>query len=245
MATYQITRYIRPIEEVAEDLVGRARVPTHPWPAQVRADEVERIFSNIHSLDRDEWAEAFSAVARPYEEQARQAEAAGNAAAAQENYQRAYAYYRMGRYPAPNSPGKRVVYDRSVEMFLKAAQYLDPPLERVVMPFHGRPGEGDAVVGYLRRPASPGRTPIIARWGGIDSFKEEWNAASILARNLAMLALDMPGVGMAPIAGSEDAERMFDAVFDWIATRPDLDADRVGIIGGSTGGYWATKLAHT
>jgi pimeloyl-ACP methyl ester carboxylesterase len=60
-----------------------------------------------------------------------------------------------------------------------------------------------------------------------------------------MLAIDMPGVGEAPVAGSEDAERMFDAVFDWIEQRPDLDGTRVGIIGGSTGGYWASKLAHT
>jgi hypothetical protein len=245
MAAYQISRYIRSIEDVREDLVGRARVPTHPWPPQVQADEVERIFANIHSLDRDEWAEAFCAVARPYEERARAAEADGDARAAQESYQRAYAYYRMARYPAPNSPGKRSAYDRSVETFLAAARYLDPPLERVVMPFQGRPGEGDTVIGYFRRPTGQERVPIVVRWGGIDSFKEEWNAASILARNLAMLAIDMPGVGHAPIPGSEDAERMFDAVFDWIATRPDLDASRVGIIGGSTGGYWAAKLAHT
>jgi dienelactone hydrolase len=211
----------------------------------VQADEVERIFGNIHSLDRDEWAAAFSAVAAPYAEQARAAEVAGDAAAAQQSYLRAYAYYRMARYPAPNSPGKRVAYERSVDMYLAAAQYLDPPLERVVMPFHRRAGEGDAVVGYLRRPAGQEKPPVIVRWGGIDSFKEEWNAATILARNLAMLAIDMPGVGAAPIPGSEDAERLFDAVFDWIASRPDLDADRIGIIGGSTGGYWAAKLAHT
>src|SRR5438105_4590431 len=133
MAAYTITRYVRPIEEVRADLVERARMPTHPRPPYVQANEVERIFGNIHTLDRDEWAAAFCAVARPYEEQARAAEAAGDAKAAQENFLRAYAYYRMGRYPAPNSPGKREAYDKSVETFLAAARYLDPPLERVVM----------------------------------------------------------------------------------------------------------------
>ena len=62
---------------------------------------------------------------------------------------------------------------------------------------------------------------------------------------MAALLIDMPGVGDAPLPGSEDAERMWDAVFDWIATRKDLDASRVGIWGGSTGGYWGAKLAHT
>ena len=245
MAAYHITRYIRPIEEVRADLVARARIPTHPWPPHVQADEVERIFASLTSLDRDEWAEAFYAVARPYEAAAAEAEAAEDRDAAQANYQRAYSYYRMARYPAPNSRGKLIAYRKSIETFLKAAAYLSPPLERVEMPFQGRAGEGAAVIGYLRRPPDSERPPVVVRWGGIDTFKEEWNASSILARGLAMLAIDMPGVGQAPIAGGEDAERMFDAVFDWIAARPDLDANRVGIIGGSTGGYWATKLAHT
>jgi predicted esterase len=34
-------------------------------------------------------------------------------------------------------------------------------------------------------------------------------------------------------------------VFDYLASRSDLDADRVALHGGSTGGYWATKVAHT
>jgi pimeloyl-ACP methyl ester carboxylesterase len=62
---------------------------------------------------------------------------------------------------------------------------------------------------------------------------------------MAALALDMPGVGDAPIDGSPDAERMWDAVFDWVERRDDLDPQRVAIHGASTGGYWATKLAHT
>lgn len=244
MTTTHITRYVRPIEDVREDLVARARVPAHPWPPYAEGGVAERIFANIHSLDRDEWAEAFAAEARPFEKAAEAAEAAGDKAAARDNYQRAYCYYRMARYPAPNSRAKLAAYKRSVETYINAARYLDPPLERVVMPFQGRPGENDMIVGYLRRPPSRTDTPVVVRWGGIDSFKEEWSAAPLLERGLAMLAIDMPGVGQAPIAGSEDAERMFGAVFDWIATRPDLDASRVGIIGGSTGGYWATKAAH-
>ena len=46
----------------------------------------------------------------------------------------------------------------------------------------------------------------------------------------------MPGVADAPLAGSEDAERLWDALFDWIASRPDLDAERIAVLGGSTGG---------
>src|SRR5205807_4877252 len=125
-----------------------------------------------------------------------------------------YGYYRAGRYPAPNSPGKRRAYLKCMENYLAAARYFDPPLERVVMPFQGRPGEGEDVVGYLRKPAESGPFPVLVAWGGIDGFKEERRTEAYLARGIASLAIDMPGVGEAPIPGSEDAERMFDAAFD-------------------------------
>ena len=104
MSASSITRYVRPIEEVRDDLVARGRVPSHPWPPYVQADEVESIFTNIHSLDRDEWARAFCAVAAPYEERAHAAEAAGDAPAARDSYRRAYAYYRMGATRPPTHP---------------------------------------------------------------------------------------------------------------------------------------------
>jgi pimeloyl-ACP methyl ester carboxylesterase len=87
--------------------------------------------------------------------------------------------------------------------------------------------------------------PVLVTWGGIDTFKEDRRGTPYLQRDIATLAIDMPGVGEAPVYGSEDAERMWDGVFDWIETRNDLDSQRVGILGLSTGGYWATKLAHT
>jgi esterase FrsA len=126
------------------------------------------------------------------------------------------------------------------------------------MPFQGRAGEGSANVGYLRVPAPPtlqtwgerdgragGGWPVVVVWGGIDGFKEERRFDTYLRRGLAVLAIDMPGVGDAPLAGSEDAERMWDSIFDWIGTRADLDVGRVAVVGQSTGGYWAAKLAHT
>jgi dipeptidyl aminopeptidase/acylaminoacyl peptidase len=43
----------------------------------------------------------------------------------------------------------------------------------------------------------------------------------------------------------EDAVRDVGAVLDWIATRPDLDADRVAVVGGSYGGYMVlASLIH-
>ncbi|MGE5302039.1 MAG: alpha/beta hydrolase family protein [Alphaproteobacteria bacterium] len=234
----------RPLEEVKKELLGRAQTNRNPF-LYARYEEVAPVIHALRSVNREEWARAFSALARPHEQRAAQAEAAGDVAQARAEYLIAYDCYHVARYPAPNSPGKLSAYRKSQEYFHKAARYLDPPLERVEMAFRGRAGEGAVSIGLLRKPKNIVKPPLVVIWGGIDAFKEERPSDPYLNKGIATLCIDMPGVADAPIAGCEDGERLWDAVFEWIARRPDLDANRVGIVGGSTGGYWATKVAHT
>ena len=245
MAATSIKRYVRPLDKVVENLLGRARGRRNPFDF-CEPEAAEQVLRSLTSLDRDAWAESFMQAGRRYQEEAEAQEAAGAPPGQiQRSYQRAYGFYRVARYPAPNSPKKREAYPLSQQMYLAAARYDEVPVERVEMPFRGRPGEGDREIGLLRVPAGDGRRPVVVAWGGIDSFKEERRVGSYLREGMATLSVDMPGVADAPIPGAEDAERLFDAIFDWIATDPRLDPDRVAIVGGSTGGYWAAKLAHT
>jgi len=41
------------------------------------------------------------------------------------------------------------------------------------------------------------------------------------------------------------AERTFSAAMNYLETRGDIDGKRIACMGGSFGGYWAAKLAHT
>jgi hypothetical protein len=232
------------MEEVKKELLGRAKENRNPF-LYALYDETAPVIRSLQSVDREAWAEAFSALAVPHEERAAKAEAEGDPAAARQHFLIAYDYYHVARYPAPNSPGKLKAYRKSQENFWKAARYFDPPVERVEMPFRARPGEGNIAVGLLRQPKGVEKPPVVIVWGGIDAFKEERPTEPYLRAGMATLCIDMPGVADAPLAGSEDGERLWDGVLDWVGQRPDLDAQRVGIIGGSTGGYWATKVAHT
>ena len=234
----------RPMDEVKNELLERARENRNPFLYTIY-DEVAPVINELRSVDREEWARAFSSLAVPHQERAVKAETVGDTQTAKKEYLIAYDYNHVARYPAPNSPGKLAAYRRSQELFLKAARYFDPPVERVEMPFRARPGEGAVAVGLLRKPKSAAKPPVVVLWGGIDAFKEARPSEPSLAAGVAPLAIDMPGVADAPLAGSQDAERLWDAVFDYIASRTDLDASRVGVHGGSTGGYWATKVAHT
>ena len=234
----------RPMDEVRAELLGRAKENRNPFLYTVY-HEVAPVIEGLRSVDREQWAAAFSALAAPYEEKAAAAEAKGETAAAMRSYLIAYDYYHVARYPAPNSPGKLQAYRKSQENFLKAARYFEPLLERVEMPFSGRASEGTVATGYVRKPKGVPRPPILVLWGGIDAFKEERRVEPFLQVGIATLTIDMPGVADAPLAGSEDGERLWDAVLDWIDGRPDIDSSRKAILGGSTGGYWATKVAHT
>lgn len=224
------------------------RLAGHKAPFHVgEPDAIRAAIDALTSSDPEHWAQVWSDAAAPFEARARAAEAAGDTAAARDAYLNAYGLFHAGRFPSPVHPAKWECYRRSVAHFRAAGRYFTPPLEIVTLPFAGHPGEGTEITFYVRRRSATEKQPVVIRWGGVDTWKEErtdYNEA-FLAAGFATINIDMPGVGESPVLGSVDAERQYAPLFDWIRTQADLDAERVVVIGMSYGGYWATKLAHT
>jgi hypothetical protein len=239
----QVKGHSRPIADLWEIWKPRVKMKTYPF-TYAQYQDVEQVMTKLTTYDHDKWAAAWSTVAGPYEEKAAQAEKAGNAQDAKENYLRAYQYYMLARYPTINSESKKQAYRKSQEMLLKASRYFEVPLQRVEIPFKGKSGEGNKIVAYLRMPKfGSAPFPVLVTWGGIDGYKEEQQNDTAIEHGVAHLAIDGPGVGDSPLKGSEDAERLFGHVFDWVATQKNLDSKRIGVWGYSTGGYWAVKVA--
>ena len=134
----------------------------------MKFEDVKLVVSRLTSLDRDLWAGEWSRIAKLYEKKGDELAKEGRNKEALGAYEQAYAYYFAGRYPLPNSPGKKEAYRQSVLAFMAAARFFDPPLERVVIPF-----EGKEIVGYLRLPKGVTKAPLIFHWGGIDGWKED------------------------------------------------------------------------
>jgi len=245
----KLERYVRPVKELWEMWGPRVKMGIYPF-TYASYDDMEQVMTSLTSYDHDKWVAAFTSLAKPYEDKAGQAEKDGDAQEAKENYLRAYQYYRLARYPTINLDVKKEAYRKSQEMLLKASQYFDVPIERVEIPFKGRDGEGDKIIAYLRIPNTGiASFPLLFTWGGIDGFKEEGLVSenvndSALQHGLATLTIDGPGVGDSPIKASEDSERLFGAVLDWVDKQEGLDSNRVGVWGFSFGGYWAVKVAH-
>jgi esterase FrsA len=236
----------RTLDEAKEFLRRRLAERGSPMGACDREAALATL-DRLAGLDPERWAAAWSETAATFEDAAREAEADGDTAVAADAYYQAYAFYYLGRYPCPNHPRKQECAVKARANYLRAGRYFDPPLVRIAVPFAGRAGEGHQVVAYVQRPPGVERPPVVVLWGGIDGYKEERRANSVvlLREGFATVAVDMPGTGESPVLGSPDAERQFTPLFEWIRAEPTLDGARIGCLGSSFGGYWATKLAHT
>jgi esterase FrsA len=229
----------RTLDEIKTEALKRAENGMYPLIGLDPAD-VKAAFASIKTSDNDEWAAGFSAVAERYMTQAKSSESA-DPVKANTLYIKAWRLYSFARWPVPASPGKQRAYAKALEAFLAHARFMDPPLEVVRIPF-----EGSEIVGYLRLPKNAkGPVPVVIAISGLDSRKEDLseNFGAVVPYGIGFIGLDSPGTGQAPIKASENAERMFSRMIDYLQTRPEVDKTRIGMDGQSFGAYWATKLA--
>jgi dienelactone hydrolase len=202
--------------------------------------EAEAIFHRLSDLDPERWVAEWTRLAQPWERKAAELDGRGNREQARDAYLKASAYYSIAKFPVINHPAKQAAYRKCVELYLKAARYFDPPLERVAIPFdHGR-----EIVGYLRKPNGISKPPVVIVTGGVDVYKEDRDTSDVLGAGLAAFSMDMPGAGECPVWYTADADRLYTATIDYLQTRSDLDGRRLGIIGRSYGGYWGAKMAY-
>ena len=227
----------RTIDEIKLEAQARANRGGYPMGG-LDPKDVEKALSNIRTRDRDEWARNWSDVANRY---VSEAQASSDRAKAAISYKKAWRLFYMAQWPVPNSEGKKQAYAQALKAYANYAQSLDPPLEVVQIPF-----EGKSFSAYLRLPKNTTqRVPMILAISGLDSRKETVadSYGEILSHGVGFIAVDSPGTGQAPVKVSINAERMFSAVLDYLATLPQVDTQRIIVSGVSFGGYWASKLA--
>ena len=228
----------RTLEEIKNDI--RTRVGHRSPFNHADKQETEEALAKLTSVEGELWAKVWSELGARHEERARQAEAAGNRAAAKDGYLKAFGYYGIGRHPFPSTPGKQHAYRKAREMHLAASRHFETPLERVAIPFQGK-----EIVGHLRLPKKT-PAPLVMHWGGIDNWKEERYtfAERFVKEGWSCFVLDSPGTGECPMLASPDAHQVHVATLNYLMKRSEIDPNRIAVVGASFGGYWATKLAH-
>jgi dipeptidyl aminopeptidase/acylaminoacyl peptidase len=148
-------------------------------------------------------------------------------------------------------------WTRSETGGLDADGFIEPEL--IAYPtFDGVDGVRRRIPAFVYRPRTPGPHPVyVAIHGGPESQYRPYFSAALqyYARELGM-AVVVPNVRGSAGYGKtylkldnaekrEDSVRDIGALLDWIATRRDLDPDRVAVSGGSYGGYMVlASLVH-
>lgn len=227
----------RSLEELKQETLRRASKNLGPITG-VLTEDAERAMADFDRLDQDRWAEVWVRNGNDY--MARAMEISGDEA--RELYYNAWRNFNVGRWPTErHSDGKRESYESGLQAFNEYGKLLDPPVETVHIPF-----EGSELVAYLRIPASEGPVPLIIGINGLDSRKEDVIAGAdrYIANGVGVFAMDMPGTGQSPVLIDVGSERVFSTALDYLATREDVDADRIGIQGRSWSGYWAALVAY-
>jgi 2,6-dihydroxypseudooxynicotine hydrolase len=190
------------------------------------------------------WPDAWAAAGAGHYALAAERLASGHRITAGDALVRASLCYHVGQVVAFHAPARKAELQAlKVKAFQEAAPLLTPPAERIEIPFRGA-----KLPGYLRvPPGARGRMPCAMLVPGLDSTKEDFITVSEMCvrRGLASFTFDGPGQGefRASMRLADGYEACIAAVFEYLADRSEIDADRIGLLGRSLGGFYVIRAA--
>jgi len=209
-------------------------------------DELE-VAQRLRPFDPKSWYDEWTRVAQRNEEIADGYAAQKLNVSANQFYLRAFGFYRDAiTYQQDTDKTMLPGYKKMLEQFDKAWKMVPPPFERVTVMV-----DGNKLDGYFRKPGGPAGTrfPTVIVYQGADSLAEPstMGAGSYVSRGMAVLVVDLPGQGRAKrlqqLYMPPDTERLVSDLVDYLETRPDVDASRIGMRGVSLGSYSAPRAA--
>ena len=193
------------------------------------------------------WQNAWTTLADRVEAIADAEFARGFTLAAGAKFRRAAAYALMSeRMMRGHDAARSRAYIRARDLVRRAASLLNEPVEAVEIPY-----AGSSLPGLLYRAQSATPQPCLVFFSGFDVSKEYLHLFGIgrelAARGIAVLFIDHPGVGEAlrlrGLHGFPETEQAASPCVDYLQSRSDIDAARIGVAGVSLGGYYAARSA--
>lgn len=198
----------------------------------------------------DDIAPAFIAAAERRERMAEEATARGYLVSAAENHYAAAILYTPAVWAITDDDDwLRRLYARINANYAAWMTRAPHKVERIELPFgNGRlPAYWHLPPGY-----SGGRLPTVLASGGMDTRKElvvAQHGDRFLARGFAVLSVDGPGRGEAPLLGSYVTEKNWieagEVFMQFLLARPEVDPERIVAFGSSFGSFWMTQVAAT
>jgi pimeloyl-ACP methyl ester carboxylesterase len=137
----------------------------------------------------------------------------------------------------------RTLRSAATSLYARSLPILRPTVRRVDIPWRTT-----TLPGFLALPEQGAKpAPLVVLLNGTSTSKEEtllWSG-EFLAHGLAVLALDWPGSGESAlnVPPTPDCDDFSDGVLALAENDPDLDADRIALLGFSLGGALAAITA--
>jgi hypothetical protein len=202
----------------------------------------------VGTMSGGPWHDAWSRTATVAMRAAESARAGGRRTSARNAYLRSSEYWRQAYYfirSDLDDARLQAAYRGHVEAFAAATELMDHHVEHVRIPF-----EATALSGYLHAADATGTPrPTLLFPCGYDSTAEAgWlQVPAALDRGYNALVFEGPGQGEALFTQRlffrPDFEKVLTPVLDWLLARPDIDRDRVALVGRSFAGYLAPRGA--
>lgn len=202
--------------------------------------------SRIDEKDAESWIYEWTALATRVNYQADTAYEENRKVTARQNYLRAFTYYRTASFVVrANDPRYAELWQKYQFCFRRFADLAGDHIEQISVPF-----ENTNLPGYFLKSRSTNQKnkTLIIIGGGETSSEDLYflGGAEANEHGYNVLLVDMPGQGGTPFEGMHhrhDVEIPMGCVLDYLHDRPDVDHDKVGVLGLSLGGYIVLRAA--
>jgi hypothetical protein len=215
-----------------------------------RAADVGEVLSTIERIHNGKprtWVDAWTATAERLEAEAGSAADAGHAATAAAQHLRVSMYWSLASCAADGTGDESLfasLWERHRQAWDRFVDLTDVHIERVEIPY-----EDTTLPGYFFRTGGPdeARRTFIFNNGSDGAVTNAWvqGIADAVARGWNAVTFDGPGQNAALVRQGlffrPDWEHVITPVVDHLVARPDVDADRLALLGVSQGGYWVPR----
>src|ERR1700722_5242195 len=229
------------------DAMNRVQMAAHHWQPRFVANGIDvNEFEDVlgRTIEWSDWGPNWHAVGAAHEARGNDATQRGRTVSAVDAYQRAAWCYHLGKFLWFEDPDLHATLrEKAVSVYRRTLAHLDPPAERIEIPF-----EGHSIPGHLRRPRAATKPPLVLIVPGLDSSKEEMFTIEeeFLRRGMATLSIDGPGQSENSVdfAIRANWETVITPVLDHLESLGlDTEFGRIGLMGISMGAIYGPRAA--